>query len=441
MTQVMLLTLFFFSCEESTGSEKAQTVDMKFGYANQSQSRSKAVDKVPTAIIITIEDAGGAVVHQSLQLAVQDFNGTIVTQPLALNVGTYTITEYKVVNAADLVIYATPHDGSTAAALVSDALPINFTVTADGNTVISPEVIDTEQFVPADFGYTSSGFEIVPTFHFLVNVNYYDGTQGQYLLTNSDIEVKSGNHTDFNEAVVAITKTIEIRDFNDSTYTVTVTKDGFQDWSNTYTNAEMKAFADLPLTVVLVADPAFVINATSTASRVAVVNSLDYQNLNISLTDLANSDQGTFSSITGVASNITLVSGVQEGPYVDHGANVNSGEETIINLDLSTNTNGYDISSLYLAFGNKNSGDMRNYDVYFSSVASVDYTLVTSIANVGSATGSWSSANWGDDTITPTTESFIALNVDAIKIVWNAANSFLSYKVWEVDVSGSPSSN
>jgi len=251
-TQFLILALFFISCEEPTTAKEESTVDVTFGYSVQNETRTKsAVDKTPTAVILSIKDASGTVIHQSLKLPVQNFNGKIVTQPLPLKVGSYSLSEYKVLNSLDSVIYATPNEGSTAASLVSNPLPIEFSVTPNGSSQISPEVLDTETFTPEDFGYSTFGFRIVPTFHFLIGVNIYDSTEGKYILTSSNIEVKSGSHTDFNEAVSAETKTIEVRDFTDSVYTVTVTKDGYQTWSKTYTNTELKSYASLPLTVVL----------------------------------------------------------------------------------------------------------------------------------------------------------------------------------------------
>ena len=444
MKRIYILTLLYlvvlFSCENATEQSANQTIDVQFGY--EMNSRSKAVNKTPAAVVMTIKQ-GATTIHQDLKLPVTNFNGNIVTQPFALKVGNYSITDYKIVNAGDTVIYATPVEGSTAARLVTDALEINFTVSANGNTVIKPEVLDVEAFTPEEFGYPSGGFAIVPTFHFLISVNLFNTTIGAYQLTDAQVEVKSGNSIDFNEAIAATTKAIEVRD-EDSTYTVKVTKAGFKTWSKTYSNAEMKTFdgkdaGETPLTVVLEKETNLTINATSINSRVAVVNSVNYQNLNISTSDIANNDKATFSSITGTANDIKLVSGTQEGPYVDHGAGVTDGQETIITLNTSTNLNGYDISSVYLAFGSKNAGDLRSYDLYFSRVGTTHFQLVRSVSSVGSPTGSWSSANWGDDTITPTSGGTIATNVGAIKVVWKQAGSFTAYKVWEVDVYGTPS--
>ncbi|NTS77519.1 hypothetical protein HR060_11660 [Catenovulum sp. SM1970] len=185
---------------------------------------------------------------------------------------------------------------------------------------------------------------------------------------------------------------------------------------------------------------AYSVTPTDVDSRVAIVNSLNYQPLNISTQDLANTGQTTFDSLSGTNDTATITSGVQEGPYVDWGANITAGETTIINLNVSTNTQGYDIDSLYLAFGAKNAGDLRSYDVYFSRVRDDSFVLAASVNDVGNLTGTWTSANWGDDTITSLVAGQpIGQNVDAIKIVWKQAGSYANYKVWEVDVYGQAS--
>jgi len=264
---LILFCLVLFSCENATEQSANQTIDVQFGY--EMNSRSKAVNKTPAAVVMTIKQ-GATTIHQDLKLPVTNFNGNIVTQPFALKVGNYSITDYKIVNAGDTVIYATPVEGSTAARLVTDALEINFTVSANGNTVIKPEVLDVEAFTPEEFGYPSGGFAIVPTFHFLISVNLFNTTTGAYQLTDAQVEVKSGNSIDFNEAIGATTKAIEVRD-EDSTYTLKVTKTGYLDWIKTYTNTEMKAFdgkdaGETPLQVVLQKDPNYGLVSTFAGS-------------------------------------------------------------------------------------------------------------------------------------------------------------------------------
>ncbi len=251
VTTTILTTLLMFACSSDrsvTANNEQNIVNVTFGYTNKTQTRSR-VDKIPTAIVLTIEQ-GGTVIHSSKELTVQDFNGTIITEPLPLLAGTYEITEYKVKNAANEVIYATPEDGSTAGKLVNDPLSISFTVSDDNTQTIVPEVLDTEGYSAQDFGFPPFGFKIVPTMNFLVAVKYYDVNTSSYIMTDAHVEVTSNGRVDFEEEISAATTSIRIRDI-DSTYVITITKDGFAPWVRTLTNTEVKTFASLPLSALL----------------------------------------------------------------------------------------------------------------------------------------------------------------------------------------------
>lgn len=189
------------------------------------------------------------------------------------------------------------------------------------------------------------------------------------------------------------------------------------------------------------AQPSTPAEAPAVTSRAAVANSVNWMGLNSSGSDLINGGDASaaVSSITGTT-NATVFSGVQEGPYVDHGANLNIGEETVINFDVTSAPSGYNITKFYAYFGNKNAGDMRNYTVSYQKVGSSTWEPVTTIV-AGNQTGSWGSANWGDDTILGAQGGAFMTNVAAVKILWNGyLSGWASIKVWEIDMEGTPAS-
>ncbi len=283
---LVAVVLSMFGCSEITKTD-TEPVNVQFGFINKSPlSDTRSVDKVPVAIIISIEQ-GSTLIHTSLELPVHDFDGVILTEPLPLLTGTYEITEFKVINAADVVIYATPMDGSTAAKLVDDGLPISFVVSEDNTTAVTPQVLDTEEFTAADFGYPPLGFEIIPIFHFLISAKYYDTVSSAYVMTEANVQVTSDGHIDFDEGIDDSTRAVLVRDIDTATYIITVSKPGFDNWIDTFTNAELKKHdclepAETPVNVILslTDSPMVVITSPATGfitsdSVIAVVWSVD----------------------------------------------------------------------------------------------------------------------------------------------------------------------
>lgn len=175
-------------------------------------------------------------------------NGNFISEPVSLPVGNYQLTKYLVIDASNKVIYATPVTGSPLAYLVTHPLPISFSITKDTVTTLFPEIVDATTSTPQDFGYATFGFNVVNTFDFLISV--FVPTSNNFALTTANITVTSGGATLYTGTLGAITNTIKVKDVA-TDYTVKVTKSGYNDYTATYTNAQMKAFFNNPLIVTL----------------------------------------------------------------------------------------------------------------------------------------------------------------------------------------------
>ncbi len=266
---ILLITvmLLMFSCNEVKEVQN-EPINVQFGFTNLTPpSNTRSTDKTPVAIIISIKQSS-SLIHTNLELAVHDFNGVILTEPLPLLTGSYEITEFKVKNAANAVIYATPIDGSPAAKLVNDGLGISFDVSDDNTGTIAPQVLDTENFTATDFGYPPFGFEIIPTFHFLISAKHYNTTSSGYIMTEANVQVTSGGHIDFDKGIDDSTASLFVRDIDTAKYVITVSKPGFNTWVDTLTNAELKTHdcvetGEIPVNVILTFANAPIIAITS----------------------------------------------------------------------------------------------------------------------------------------------------------------------------------
>ncbi len=221
---------------------------------------------VPTKVVISIEDNLGNPVYTLEELSLFEFNGSYVTEPLILQVGTYQLTEYLVIDDEDATIFATPQEGSDLDYLVADPLPIELVVSANASTSIAPQVISTEELTPADFGYTDSNFEFIATYDMLLSVFVQNATTGAFESTDANLIISATAETTelYNQGIASGIVQVKLTDGYDN-YTVQVDKAGYNTYSADFTQAEMKAFFTDPLIVNLF-PPAAVLNGSSVAA-------------------------------------------------------------------------------------------------------------------------------------------------------------------------------
>ncbi|OHD10775.1 MAG: hypothetical protein A2086_14495 [Spirochaetes bacterium GWD1_27_9] len=225
--------------------------DGKSDSINKSILRSVITDA--KAIIVTIKDSSNQTVYDKKKLNLFTMNGKFISEPLSLIVGTYSLVEYLVVDTNDNVIFATPLAGSSKAYLVKNPLPITFTVAKDKSVKLIPEILDTANFTPTDFGYASFSFKVVKTLDFLLGVFAYDDFEENFILTTASIQIKGDDNVIYTSALEAKTNVITTND-DYANYEIIITKSGYKNYSKTVTNAELKGFADKPLVVVLEKD-------------------------------------------------------------------------------------------------------------------------------------------------------------------------------------------
>lgn len=159
---VIALGLFGIACEnEEPSVKKSGRITFSFSKKEMTGGRTQT-SGTPTSIVLNVENPAGQIVLESKKLQLFGFGDNYVTENVMLEIGSYKITSFIVLNENNQAIYATPKAGSAKAEFVSRPLPIPFTI-SDGNaTTLRPEVLEVESTdTPEKFGYASFGFEIV----------------------------------------------------------------------------------------------------------------------------------------------------------------------------------------------------------------------------------------------------------------------------------------
>ncbi len=176
----------------------------------------------PAKVVVSINDADGEVVLNSEELTITQFNDAFLLDPIVLEIGTYNIEEFLVLNESDEVIYATPLEDATLASLVENPLPVSFTITADAVSSLSLEVISTENVDPEDLGYTSLSFEIAPTKNILLSVQALNSDSTAYIFTNSELTVFGDGDSLYSRSLGDSINLVRLRtDYDEVTLNVT----------------------------------------------------------------------------------------------------------------------------------------------------------------------------------------------------------------------------
>lgn len=193
---VILATAMIYSCKKDENNETRNQGEVVFSFSNSKQnnlkSKSSSIENAAN-IIISIKDTEGRFVCELKELPLVNFNGSFITNALALEPGTYQITQFIIADADGNAIYATPIESSELAYLVSDPLPITFTIKKDEVTKVIPEVISVEGQNAKDFGYATFSFNVVETFNFSIGVFVYNDSAKNYELTGAGLLITNGD--------------------------------------------------------------------------------------------------------------------------------------------------------------------------------------------------------------------------------------------------------
>lgn len=250
---LLVFSFLLVSCdsEERLTTEK----EIKFSFSHEIQENSTGSKTnsqlVPFYVLVTIKNAQGSIVAERKELTLYKFGITFLSSPLTLKTQqgeSYQLTEFFVLNENHEVIYVTPIEDSALAHLVSDPLEIEFAITKDQITTVTPEVLAVDSNTnPSQYGYGQFGFSIVKT----INTVFSSFIKGpdNFELTESHIKIEgladsTGTNTtilwSYEKELEARANQIVLRQANG--YRITATKPGYNAWILVTTAKNNQAF-------------------------------------------------------------------------------------------------------------------------------------------------------------------------------------------------------
>jgi hypothetical protein len=127
---------------------------------------------LPASVYVSVKDEKGNVIFENKKVALLPFGQGYLSEALEIKVGSYSISQFLILDSSDKIIYAAPLKNSDMAAYVKLPLAIPFTVAEGSTTKIVPEVVGVlPQDLPQNFGYTNFGFEVVAPQNVKVKTN------------------------------------------------------------------------------------------------------------------------------------------------------------------------------------------------------------------------------------------------------------------------------
>src|SRR5258706_8029359 len=168
----LILAITFIACKQE-GINPPQKGSVQFSLSKKLANSGGRVSSTvtPKVVLLSIEDAVGNSIELNKNLILYTFGAGFVSESLTLAAGTYKLAQFLVLDSAGHTIYASPLSGSPMAEFVDTPLPMEFTVTENGNILVTPQVLTVEpSSTPTSFGYANFGFEIVKS---QVNLNLH----------------------------------------------------------------------------------------------------------------------------------------------------------------------------------------------------------------------------------------------------------------------------
>lgn len=242
------------TCKNDADPVALQKVQFTFKLPDDSPSGGRTQAVHPAALLLSLENSEGEVVFTFKKIMLVQVGDDMITETITLSPGTYTITDFWLVDETNEGIYATPKTGSPLAGAVSHPLPYSFTVTSDDISIVAMEVVSVSHHAPEDFGYVSFTIHAMNPLRVAVFTNAGD----ELAFTTASatmVHINSfdgANENVGNYALEAKTNLISFPGEPTDNYRLTVSKPGFKTYTKDFVYTELlDSLQGAPFQIVL----------------------------------------------------------------------------------------------------------------------------------------------------------------------------------------------
>jgi hypothetical protein len=122
------------------------------------EPQGKDLNLEPAFVLISMIDASENEIYNRERFELFENEGKFETEEIVLNVGTYKITEFIILDANDVVISLIPQEESALALFTDTTLPLEFSVLEKQINILPTNNIETTGLNAIDFGYGELNF-------------------------------------------------------------------------------------------------------------------------------------------------------------------------------------------------------------------------------------------------------------------------------------------
>ena len=260
LTQALMILIVSLLNSSCNNKEEIYQQKVTFSFENRSLAKVLGLSKVVATgktdakyLIVTIENEKGEKIYDTKKIELYQFNESLISEPISLDISDkqYKLTHFLVLDADNNVIYCTPLTNSSLAYLVTNPLPISFSVNKNQVTKITPEVISSSSVDASGYGYGTFDFNIIETINLKTCVQIMDTVTNSRRLTNAEICITNNDTTvQYSDSINAAISTLILKD-GYSDYTITASKAGYETQRIKLTNTAIKTYSKNPLTLYL----------------------------------------------------------------------------------------------------------------------------------------------------------------------------------------------
>ena len=187
--------LFFLSCSPDSDPEISQSNPVEgsqvfridfIAIKSQSVSQKNAENQNPAYALFSIVRDDGTSVFTREKIDLIKVGENYATSEITLEVGTYRLTEFIVLDVNDVVIALAPKENAVLSQFAQATLPFQFAVSENRISQSVTEIINAAGYTSVDFGYTGLSLSFPETTDF-----FSLSVDDSELLTTKIIAIKS----------------------------------------------------------------------------------------------------------------------------------------------------------------------------------------------------------------------------------------------------------
>ncbi|MFY0600094.1 MAG: hypothetical protein JXR03_10520 [Cyclobacteriaceae bacterium] len=239
------ITLFILigliSCEEPITEAAKGQLSLHFQSLRTGDSNDRIIQATPSTITISIEGENASPLWNLFEMDLIPFGDGYLTSVLPISTGNYQITDFIVLDSEGKTLYACPLENSSLEYLVSDPLPIFFSVIESQLTSITPQVVGLENHIAEDFGYSEFTLDIVSSFQIHVATYGYENKKKDRYPINALVQINGDQKVLFSDYLGEEEDVLTLLDGYDN-YTISATFPGHGSYYETFDGEEIKKF-------------------------------------------------------------------------------------------------------------------------------------------------------------------------------------------------------